>query len=956
MVQSFTKRSLFRPLPTILLVGLSIASASCVARNDEPLASSDPGATAKTEVAAPAAPAAPAATAQLDAASVRALHQAFPKQLDRVLGRKLARGFVSFEGGFARPAGEEMAMHLDVRLPQNAQDPIRLITPGGQEIRVRQIGVEAQAEQVDRAVAYKRAHGMSFWSVTSGGAEEWLHLEEGAVPSDLDIAAEWEIEGAKPKLVDGHVALMDDKGVALGWVMAPEAYGAEGRTVDLRLDVEGQRIELFADAQGEEVLIDPGWVAVAPTAAGRAGASVVALQSGNVVFAHGILSGGMATTATQIYNPGTNMWAAGGNTINPRYGQRECLLTSGRVLVTGGNSPMGIVATAEISNAAASTWTSAGAMTGARQFHNQVAISNDRALIIGGYDGTNMLASVQIYNGATNMWAAGPNLTTARSAASAVRLANGKVLVAGGLTGTNGNFTIVPTAELYDPATNMWSAAGTLTTPRYYPTMGVLPSGVAMLAGGYSGSTPTAATEVYDPATNTWTAMAPRTIASGNLNSAVLGTGRFLVFGGEDGNMTVFAGSDLYNPTTDQWAPAGNMNAVREESGVALLTGGDALVVNGTTDVNFTNMTATVDRYQAALSANGATCTLAAHCQSGFCVDGVCCTVSACTASDACHNAGTCQAGTGICSNPNKPNNTACSDGNACTQTDSCQNGICTGANPVVCTASDQCHMVGTCNTMTGACTNPAKPNNTACNDNNACTQTDSCQNGTCTGASPVVCTASDQCHVAGTCNTTTGICDNPLKPNNSVCNDGNACTATDTCQGGVCSGANPVVCSASDQCHNPGVCDTMTGMCSNPSKPNNTVCNDGNACTQTDSCQNGTCTGATPVVCMASDQCHVAGTCNTMTGACDNPAKPNNTACNDSNACTQTDSCQNGTCTGANPVTCTASDQCHNAGTCNAMTGMCDNPAKPNNTVCNDSNACTQTDSCQNGTCTGAN
>src|SRR2546422_1040329 len=102
------------------------------------------------------------------------------------------------------------------------------------------------------------------------------------------------------------------------------------------------------------------------------------------------------------------------------------------------------------------------------------------------------------------------------------------------------------------------------------------------------------------------------------------------------------------------------------------------------------------------------------------------------------------------------------------------------------------------------------------------------------------------------------------------------------------------------------------------PLRSDGTACNDGNACTQTDTCQSGTCTPGSPVVCTASDQCHDAGTCNPGTGQCSNPAKTDGTSCNDGNACTQTDTCQNGTCTGSNPVVCTASDQCHDAGICN--------------------------------------
>src|SRR5438128_12329757 len=107
--------------------------------------------------------------------------------------------------------------------------------------------------------------------------------------------------------------------------------------------------------------------------------------------------------------------------------------------------------------------------------------------------------------------------------------------------------------------------------------------------------------------------------------------------------------------------------------------------------------------------------------------------------------------------------------------------GLCVGMNPVVCTALDQCHTAGTCSPSTGTCSNPNAANGTACSDGNACTQSDSCQNGTCTGSNPVVCTALDQCHDVGTCNTATGICSQPAKANGSTCNDGNACTQSDS-------------------------------------------------------------------------------------------------------------------------------------------------------------------------------
>ena len=40
--------------------------------------------------------------------------------------------------------------------------------------------------------------------------------------------------------------------------------------------------------------------------------------------------------------------------------------------------------------------------------------------------------------------------------------------------------------------------------------------------------------------------------------------------------------------------------------------------------------------------------------------------------------------------------------------------------------------------------------------------------------------------------------------PNNSPCNDGNACTKTDECISGVCIGSNSVNCSVVPVCHLP--------------------------------------------------------------------------------------------------------------------------------------------------------
>ncbi len=225
------------------------------------------------------------------------------------------------------------------------------------------------------------------------------------------------------------------------------------------------------------------------------------------------------------------------------------------------------------------------------------------------------------------------------------------------------------------------------------------------------------------------------------------------------------------------------------------------------------------------------------------------------------------------------PDGAPCDDGNACTKIDTCQGGVCVGGNPVTCVAQDQCHSAGTCDSSTGLCDDPVKPNGTSCSDGNLCTQNDKCQAGIC-GGTPKSCAAQDQCHLDGNCDPVTGNCNNLLKPNGVACNDGNPCTQLDICQLGVCQGNNPIICVTADQCHDPGVCDSVTGLCNDPVKADGTSCTDSNACTQFDVCKGGTCVAGSAVTCPPPDACHSPGTCDAATGACDNPAKPDGTAC----------------------------------------------------------------------------
>ncbi len=256
------------------------------------------------------------------------------------------------------------------------------------------------------------------------------------------------------------------------------------------------------------------------------------------------------------------------------------------------------------------------------------------------------------------------------------------------------------------------------------------------------------------------------------------------------------------------------------------------------------------------------------------------------------------------------------------------------GQCPSTCDDRNPC-TIDLCNASTGfLCTNVATRDGTVCDDGNACTISDTCVAGACTAGLPKVCSPVDQCHVAGTCDPTTGACSAPLAADGLACSDGNGCTLSDTCRAGVCTGGPPKTCTALDQCHVAGVCAPATGACTNPNAPDTTACNDGSLCTAVDLCQAGVCVGTAPKICTASDQCHVAGTCVPSTGLCPNPVAADGTSCNDGNVCTTGDACRAGVCTPAVTLTAshcagTACDQCSfDVGTdiCSLSQDGCDN------------------------------
>ncbi len=284
-----------------------------------------------------------------------------------------------------------------------------------------------------------------------------------------------------------------------------------------------------------------------------------------------------------------------------------------------------------------------------------------------------------------------------------------------------------------------------------------------------------------------------------------------------------------------------------------------------------------------------------------------------CTAGDVC-KAGKCAAGTVVCLCNSHADCAAKEDGNLCNGTLFCD-GITKSCklNPatvVKCpTVADTACSQSVCQPLSGLCKPVAAKAGTTCDDGDPCTAPDTCADGKCgAGAAACACASNADCKVK---------------------EDGDPCNGTLYCDK---SGPTPkckvnpvsvVVCKGKS--NSPCLvhaCQPKTGTCAMVAGHDGWPCDDGSACTAADACKAGKCLGVV-ASCDDGNAC-TADACDVAAG-CQHVAK----VCNDNNPCT--------------------------VDTCDKATGECLANAKAlNGKQCDaDGNPCTVADSCQWGTCT---
>ena len=345
------------------------------------------------------------------------------------------------------------------------------------------------------------------------------------------------------------------------------------------------------------------WVAAGALAQGRASTHAVALNDGRVlvVGSDNICTPGGAwdeSAAAEVFDPVTGTWSATESLNAPRDGFVAVALDDGRVLVTGGmtgsnpaDGVYGAYSSTKLYDPQTGTWSATSLLNVARYEPAGALLHDGTVLLAGGTyiddKGQKDLATAEIYDPEAASWSRTGDIGPARSGARAVTLTDGRVLLVGG-SGPDSDNAPLARAEIYDPASELWLAAGVLALPREDFALVALPDGGALVVGGISGGETAAATttaERFDPRTG-WSSAGSMQSAAANRTAMLLRDGRVLVAGGLAGpdftmGSVAIADAEIYDPATNTWTATTPLPEPRERASAVTLDDGSILLVGG---------------------------------------------------------------------------------------------------------------------------------------------------------------------------------------------------------------------------------------------------------------------------------------------------------------------------------------------------------------------------------------
>jgi Galactose oxidase, central domain/Kelch motif len=270
------------------------------------------------------------------------------------------------------------------------------------------------------------------------------------------------------------------------------------------------------------------------------------LGDGRVLITGGDDRGLTAYGTAEIFDPSTGVFTLTGNMVIPRSSHTATLLANGKVLLAGGSNGSA-TPTAELFDPATGQFTPTGNMSAARFFHTATLLSDGRVLLAGGATGTGgPTPTAELFDPATGTFTPTGSMSVARSGHRATLLKSGAVLMTGG---ASSDTSIMATAELFDPAKGTFAPTGSMGTARELHTATLLSNGKVLVTGGIdkAGTVPNihylATAEVYDPASGTFTAAGNMEIERSDHAAILLLNGEVLVTGGINGDNAEYLNS-----------------------------------------------------------------------------------------------------------------------------------------------------------------------------------------------------------------------------------------------------------------------------------------------------------------------------------------------------------------------------------------------------------------------------
>lgn len=343
---------------------------------------------------------------------------------------------------------------------------------------------------------------------------------------------------------------------------------ADGRVIAIGGDIVSDVPTMIAEVE----LYDPvteTWTDAAPLPEPRANHQATLLVDGHVLVTGGgptsiigLPSGPGSVATAVLFDPVQNAWTPTGAMNTPRAAHQAARLSDGRVLVVGGGTDQsaGTCApqypdctvpvatnTAEVWDPASGEFTNTPLLATARFSFTLTALASGELLAVGGVD-TNSTKSTELLEQATLAWTSVGDLNADRFYHGGTLLPSGSVLVAGG---KKANVSPLSSAELYDPAQKSFALTAQIDPPRTSPILVTLPSGRALIAGGYNQleNAPLDVAALFDEsvAGGTWTAIEPLGTARSLEAGVLLDSGKLLVCGGTTPILAYSNGCELTN-------------------------------------------------------------------------------------------------------------------------------------------------------------------------------------------------------------------------------------------------------------------------------------------------------------------------------------------------------------------------------------------------------------------------